>query len=72
MITTSHENKVIVEYPRYGREVIYRLTKPENSNVHMDVLIDRLLSKNKNGLVNENVKIFLDYLDQVNTEKNIS
>ena len=66
---TAHKNKIIINRSPYGREVIYRLTRPSNTNIHTSTLLFNLLSRYKAGLVDETIEFALEYLDIVNPDR---
>jgi len=71
MFTTSHKKKVLVEHSSYGREVIYKLTRSENPDVHLGALLEGMLNRYKKGLSDDFVKLAFEYINLVNPERKI-
>jgi predicted transcriptional regulator len=70
-ICTAHENKTIIERTPNGREIIYRLTRSPNTNKHMGKLLDELFTSYETGLVDDTVKLALEYIAIVNPERKL-
>lgn len=68
-ICTAHENKTIIERTPNGREIIYRLTRPAKTNKHTGKLLDELFTSYKAGLVDDTVKLVLEYVDLISPDR---
>ena len=71
VVYTAHKNPTIIQRNILGREVIYRLTRIKNTDMHMDALLCRFLNHYKKSLVDDTVKSILEYLSLVNPKSKL-